>query len=152
MYNTLHTSPVGDIQLHADADGRLTGLYLRHDGTGAPDGPFDAAREQLDAYFAGELERFDLRLAPAGTAFQLRVWEELQRIPFGETISYGELADRVGRPGAARAVGTANGRNPLAIVVPCHRVIGSDGALHGFAGGLERKRWLLAHEGALGDA
>jgi methylated-DNA-[protein]-cysteine S-methyltransferase len=146
VYTILHPSPVGDIQLHADADGRLTGLYLRHDGTGAPDGPFDAAREQLDAYFAGELEAFDLPLAPHGTPFQLRVWEQLAKIPFAETISYKELALRLGDPKVVRAVGLANGRNPISIVVPCHRVIGANGTLTGYGGGLERKRFLLELE------
>ena len=146
MYSILHPSPVGDIQLHADAEGRLTGLYLRHDGTGTHDGPFDAAREQLDAYFAGELEAFDLPLAAHGTPFQLRVWEQLAKIPFAETISYKELANRLGDPKLVRAVGLANGRNPISIVIPCHRVIGADGTLVGYGGGLDRKRWLLDHE------
>jgi methylated-DNA-[protein]-cysteine S-methyltransferase len=146
VYRTIHPSPVGDLQLHADPEGRLTGLYLRHDGTTAADGPFDAAREQLDAYFARELETFDLPLAPHGTPFQLRVWDELTRIPFAETISYKELALRLGDVKLVRAVGLANGRNPLSIVIPCHRVIGADGTLVGYGGGLERKRWLLDHE------
>ena len=145
MYTALHPSPVGDIQLHADGDGVLTGLYLRHDGTGG-DGPFDAAREQLDAYFAGELEEFDLPLALHGTDFQLRVWDQLAQIPFAETISYKELALRLGDLKLVRAVGTANGRNPVSIVIPCHRVIGADGTLVGYGGGLDRKRWLLDHE------
>ena len=145
MYRTLHPSPVGDIQLLADDEGRLTGLYLRHDGAGG-DGPFDAARKQLDAYFAGELQEFDLPLALHGTPFQLRVWEELARIPFAETISYKELALRLGDLKLVRAVGLANGRNPVSIVIPCHRVIGADGTLVGYGGGLERKRWLLDHE------
>ena len=147
MYSAIHPTPVGDIQLHADADGRVTGLYLRHDGTAtSADGPFDGAREQLDAYFAGELEAFDLPLAPHGTPFQLRVWNELIRIPYAETISYKELAVRLGDVKLVRAVGLANGRNPLSIVIPCHRVIGADGTLVGYGGGLERKRWLLDHE------
>jgi methylated-DNA-[protein]-cysteine S-methyltransferase len=146
VYSTLHPSPVGDLQLHADAEGRLTGLYLRHDGSAAGDGPFDAAREQLDAYFAGELEAFELPLAPHGTPFQLRVWDELTRIPYAETISYKQLALRLGDQKLVRAVGLANGRNPLSIVIPCHRVIGADGSLVGYGGGLERKRWLLDHE------
>jgi methylated-DNA-[protein]-cysteine S-methyltransferase len=145
VFRTLHPSPVGDIQLHADAEGRLTGLYLRHDGSGG-DGPFEAAREQLDAYFAGELQEFDLPLMLDGTAFQLRVWEELARIPFAETISYKELALRLGDLKLVRAVGTANGCNPVSIVIPCHRVIGADGTLVGYGGGLDRKRWLLDHE------
>jgi methylated-DNA-[protein]-cysteine S-methyltransferase len=146
MHTTLHPSPVGDILLKAGDDGRLTDLYLRHDVTEAGDGPFDAVREQLDAYFAGELEDFDLPLAPHGTPFQLRVWDELTRIQYGETISYLELALRLGDRKLVRAVGTANGRNPLSIIVPCHRVIGADGTLVGYGGGLERKRWLLEHE------
>jgi methylated-DNA-[protein]-cysteine S-methyltransferase len=146
MYTSLHPSPVGDILLKADDEGRLTGLFLRHDVAEAGDGPFDAVREQLDAYFAGELEDFDLPLAPHGTPFQLRVWDELARIPYGETISYLELALRLGDRKLVRAVGTANGRNPLSIIVPCHRVIGADGTLVGYGGGLERKRWLLEHE------
>ena len=145
MYRTLHPSPVGDLQLHADAEGRLTGLYTRHDDAGG-DGPFDAVREQLDAYFAGELEAFDLPLAPHGTDFQMRVWDELARIPFAETISYKELALRLGDQKLVRAVGLANGRNPISIIIPCHRVIGADGTLVGYGGGLERKRWLLDHE------
>lgn len=107
------------------------------------------ARAQLAAYFAGERRTFDLPLAPEGTPFQQRVWAELQRIPFGETISYGTLARRVGDANASRAVGLANGRNPIAIVIPCHRVIGANGALTGFGGGVEVKRALLRHEGLL---
>ncbi len=105
-----------------------------------------AARRQLAEYFAGARRNFDLPLAPDGTRFQRRVWEELRRIPFAETISYGELARRIARPTAARAVGAANGRNPLAIVVPCHRVIGADGTLTGYGGGLAVKEALLALE------
>jgi len=101
------------------------------------------AKRQLEEYFAGERQDFDLPLSPQGTAFQRRVWAELRRIPFGETISYGELAARIGKPSASRAVGAANGRNPLPVVVPCHRVIGSDGRLTGFGGGLPTKQALL---------
>lgn len=105
----------------------------------------DAVR-QLKAYFAGELENFDLSLAPQGTPFQRRVWIELQKIPYGKTISYGELARRIGNPKASRAVGLANGSNPISIVIPCHRVIGSDGKLTGYGGGLPIKEKLLARE------
>ena len=105
--------------------------------------PFREVTRQLTAYFEGSLKEFDLELAPQGTPFQLRVWEELQRIPYGETISYGELAQRIGNPSASRAVGAANGRNPIPIVIPCHRVIGAGGSLTGFGGGLEVKRALL---------
>ncbi len=104
-------------------------------------------RRQLGEYFAGERQDFDLRLAPEGTPFERSVWDELRKIPFGETRSYGEIAQAIGRPGAARAVGRANGANPIPIVVPCHRVIGSDGSLTGFGGGLEAKSRLLEIEG-----
>ena len=109
----------------------------------APDPVLWDAAEQLASYFAGELREFTLPLRPSGTPFELTVWDGLCRIAYGETTSYGELAGRVGRPGAARAVGRANGRNPLPIVVPCHRVIGADGTLTGYAGGLSVKRALL---------
>jgi methylated-DNA-[protein]-cysteine S-methyltransferase len=108
--------------------------------------PFREAIAQLEAYFEGERREFDLALAPQGTAFQRGVWEMLRTIPYGETISYGELAARLGRSGAARAVGAANGRNPIPIVIPCHRVVGSNGSLTGFGGGLDVKRRLLALE------
>jgi len=104
------------------------------------------ARRQLEAYFRGELRQFDLPIAPRGTPFQLRVWAELLRIPYGATISYGELARRLGDPKLTRAVGAANGANPISIIVPCHRVIGADGSLTGYGGGLEVKRGLLALE------
>jgi methylated-DNA-[protein]-cysteine S-methyltransferase len=106
----------------------------------------DAAEAQLAEYFAGTRREFDLVLDPAGTDFQLRAWKALRTIPFGRTVSYGEQAAELGEPGAARAVGAANGRNPLSIVVPCHRVVAASGALTGFAGGLDTKAWLLDHE------
>jgi len=111
------------------------------------DSLLDEARRQLVAYFAGRRRAFDLPLAPNGTEFQRRVWTELTKIPFGATISYARLARRVSNAAAVRAVGAANGRNPIPIIVPCHRVIGSDGSLTGFGGGLARKQWLLNHEG-----
>ena len=110
------------------------------------DGPFREARRQLEAYFDGDLREFTLELAPEGTLFRQKVWRALLDIPYGATESYGALAERIGLPQAARAVGLANGRNPISIVVPCHRVIGKTGALVGYGGGLERKQWLLAHE------
>ncbi|MEO7795423.1 MAG: methylated-DNA--[protein]-cysteine S-methyltransferase, partial [Thermoanaerobaculia bacterium] len=110
------------------------------------DGPFVETRRELEAYFAGELREFSLALAPEGTLFRQKVWRALLDIPYGATESYGALAQRIGLPQAARAVGLANGRNPISIVVPCHRVIGKNGALVGYGGGLERKQWLLAHE------
>jgi len=151
-------SPIGPLTLVA-ADGRLTGLYMdaqRHrpgeEVVGAPGEaqaePFASAADQLAAYFAGQLTEFDLPLAPAGTQFQLAVWAGLQQIPYGETWSYGQLASKIGNPAAVRAVGLANGRNPIAVVVPCHRVIGADGSLTGYGGGLDRKRFLLDLEAA----
>lgn len=110
------------------------------------DAAFQLARTELTAYFAGALTQFTVPLAPSGTPFQLAVWAALRDIPYGATASYGELANRIGRPSASRAVGAANGANPLPIIIPCHRVIGSSGALTGFGGGLDTKRWLLHHE------
>ena len=107
------------------------------------------AAAQLEEYFTGRRRTFDLPLALRGTRFQQRVWQALGEIPFGSTWSYGDLARRIGSPGAARAVGAANGSNPLPVVVPCHRVIGADGQLTGYGGGIERKQWLLRHEGVL---
>lgn len=107
---------------------------------------FKPVKEQLKAYFAGDLTGFDLLLNPRGTDFQLKVWQALIQIPYGETRSYGDIAEMVGKPEASRAVGAANGQNPLPIVIPCHRVIGSDGGLTGFGGGLECKKFLLSHE------
>lgn len=142
-------SPIGPLTLTAQG-GALTAIDF-----GAPagldsGGPIDPvlaeAARQLAGYFAGELREFDMRVCPSGTPFQLTVWEALRRIPYGETVTYGELARRIGRPTAARAVGRANGQNPLPIVVPCHRVIGADGTLTGYAGGLDIKSALLAVE------
>jgi methylated-DNA-[protein]-cysteine S-methyltransferase len=153
MHITTVESPIGELTLASDGEA-LTGLYMtdqRHRpelpaADGDDDAVLTAAREQLAEYFAGERREFDLPLSPAGTPFQRAVWEALRDIPYGETAGYGELANRLGRPGAARAVGLANGRNPIAIVVPCHRVIGAAGALTGYGGGLERKRYLLELE------
>jgi methylated-DNA-[protein]-cysteine S-methyltransferase len=148
MPHSTLTTPIGELLLTADDDGALTAVHLpnRHpDTTGweRDDELLAEARRQFTEYFAGERTTFDLPLRPHGAPFQLRVWDALLRIPYGETVSYGELARELGHPTAARAVGAANGRNPLAIVVPCHRVIGSNGTLTGYAGGLECKRALL---------
>jgi len=104
------------------------------------------AKNQIGEFFAGKRKEFELPLKPEGSNFQLSVWKELTRIPFGKTITYGELAKRIGKPDAPRAVGLANGKNPISIIVPCHRVIGASGKLTGYGGGLDRKEWLLAHE------
>lgn len=157
-YFTTLPSPVGVLLL--TSDGRaLTGLYLG-ENAGEPVGglevgwqrseePFRVAIEQLNDYFSGRRREFDVPLAATGTGFQQRVWAALATIPFGETRSYGDIARSLGQPGASRAVGLANGQNPISIIVPCHRVIGANGTLTGYGGGLERKRWLLEHEGAL---
>ncbi|HEU5028120.1 MAG TPA: methylated-DNA--[protein]-cysteine S-methyltransferase [Spirillospora sp.] len=149
-------SPVGPLTLVA-LDGALCGLYMvnqRHrppeESFGTPGDPhtepFAATAEQLAAYFAGELTDFDLPLNLRGTPFQGRVWAALQEIPYGETTTYGELAIELGKPSASRAVGLANGKNPVGVIVPCHRVVGSTGSLTGYGGGLDRKRYLLDFE------
>jgi methylated-DNA-[protein]-cysteine S-methyltransferase len=148
-------SPVGRILLTAN-DRALTGLYLEDQkyfpqlaestGEGSRSAILDLAETQLAEYFALQRQQFDLPVAPEGTEFQKQVWQLLQQIPFGETISYGKLAQWYGQPHASRAVGAANGRNPISIVVPCHRVIAANGKLTGYAGGLDRKQWLLQHE------
>ncbi|MFF5764968.1 methylated-DNA--[protein]-cysteine S-methyltransferase [Streptomyces tanashiensis] len=153
IQHTLVDSPYDPLTLVA-VDGVLSRVHMtgqRHrppeETFGEPDPrPFGEAIRQLDAYFAGELTDFDLPLNLIGTPFQLRVWEGLLRIPYGETRTYGELAEELGNPGASRAVGLANGKNPVSIIVPCHRVIGAGGSLTGYGGGLDRKQRLLAFE------
>ena len=151
-------SPLGSVLLVADGDA-LCGVYF-HDQKYLPEidpawvrderSPvLRATRRQLDAYFNGSRDRFELPLAPAGTPFQRAIWNAIAEVPCGATRTYADLATRVGRAGSARAAGAATGRNPLSIIVPCHRIVGSDGSLTGYAGGLERKRQLLAHERAL---
>ncbi len=148
-------SPIGRLLLTSDGTA-LPGLYMEpsrkaqcvdgwlEDATVAP---LSAAMRQLTEYFEGTRREFDLPLRLQGTVFQTRVWRELTEIPYGQTWSYGQLAKRIDKPSASRAVGLANGRNPISILVPCHRVIGADGSLTGYGGGIERKRWLLVHEG-----
>lgn len=141
-------TPVGLLKLTA-GETALTGVWLNAKGTPdrtRPAGLLAEAERQLAAYFAGRLKTFDLPLELTGTPFQREVWTALQDIPFGATWSYGELAERIGRSDAVRAVGAANGQNPIPIVVPCHRLIGKDGSLTGFGGGLTMKAWLLKHE------
>jgi len=159
---TRFPSPVGDL-LFTVSESALTGIHFpSHDrvpkdragwqedkGLGSAGALLARARRQLIEYFAGSRTTFDLPLDPSGTAFQRRVWDALRVIPYGTTTSYGEMARRLGDVRATRAVGAANGKNPIPIVVPCHRVVGSKGELTGFGGGLDRKRWLLEHEGAL---
>jgi methylated-DNA-[protein]-cysteine S-methyltransferase len=152
LYTTVD-SPIGELLLLGDGDA-LHGLYMQdapkpmtlEPGWRADRGTFADVRRQLDEYFGGDRTTFDVPLAAAGTPFQRAVWRGLRGIPYGETMSYGELARRIGRPSAVRAVGLANGRNPISVIVPCHRVIGADGTLTGYGGGIERKRLLLELE------
>ena len=176
-YYTFLDSPIGQLLLTSDGE-NITRLFME-DFEGGPtaiagfadsssrrgfasvrmeswqpgdgDQVLKEAARQIEEYFAGKRQGFDLPLKPEGTGFQQTVWNELTRIPFGHTITYGELARRIGNPDAPRAVGLANGKNPISIIVPCHRVIGASGTLTGYGGGLDRKKWLLEHEGvALG--
>ena len=152
-YYSAIESPLGPLRVQGDGE-FVTGLFMpQHKGCPGPDplwrradAPFAAVRKQLAEYFAGRRQHFDVLIRLAGTPFQQRVWQELVRIPFGTTITYAQLAQRIDKPNASRAVGHANGRNPISIIVPCHRVVGSTGALTGFAGGLHTKAWLLDHE------
>jgi methylated-DNA-[protein]-cysteine S-methyltransferase len=152
-YYSSTQSPIGELLLTGNGTA-LTGLYMQVHKYGREisadwsrdEAAFKPARAQLAAYFAGESHRFEMPIAMAGTPFQQRVWHALLEIPYGATESYGALASRIGAPKAPRAVGLANGRNPVSIIVPCHRVIGANGSLTGYGGGIERKQWLLAHE------
>jgi methylated-DNA-[protein]-cysteine S-methyltransferase len=150
LYDTID-SPLGELLLAGDGHA-LTALHMGGSpalGWRRDPARFREAAEQLRAYFAGDLRDFEIPLAPHGTPFQQRVWAALREIPYGTTISYAELAATVRRPGAARAVGAANGRNPIAVVIPCHRVIGASGTLTGYGGGLDRKRLLLDLEAGI---
>ena len=151
MRYTIFETPIGNLVLAGDDAGLRHILFAGADiprGWTRDHAFLAAARQQIAEYFAGVRQVFDLPLAPAGTAFQQRVWRALVEIPYGRTVSYGALAQRIGNPGAARAVGLANNRNPLPIVIPCHRVIGANGSLTGYGGGLPVKEHLLALEGA----
>ena len=145
-----YDSPIGLIEIGGTSDG-ITSLFFveeRRPEIATNDACEEAVR-QISEYFAGSRQEFDLPVTMEGTEFQRQVWQELQRIPFGQTVSYGDLARSIGKPSAVRAVGAANGDNPVSIIVPCHRVIGSNGGLTGYGGGLPRKQWLLKHEGGL---
>lgn len=148
VHVTTIDSPVGPLALTGRGTGgafALTGLRFGPGEAGDP-APLAAAIDQLGDFFAGQRTAFDVALDPAGTEFQCRVWRALRAIPYGETRSYAQIATGIGAPTATRAVGAANGRNPIVIIVPCHRVVGADGSLTGFGGGLPAKRWLLDHE------
>ena len=153
MKFTTFDSPVGELLLVGDDEG-LAGLYLPGGKNAITPDPswvrdeaaFTEVASQLKEYFAGTRQEFDLTLNPVGSKFQRQVWEALLDIPYGETASYGQTAAAIGHPNGSRAVGAANGQNPIAIIVPCHRVIGANGSLTGYGGGLPMKKWLLAHE------
>ena len=151
---TYMESPVGRLMLTGNAEGLLEIRFMHERANGLEAkwrldaAPFREAIAQLRDYFDGNRRVFDLPLLPRGTPFQLQVWQALREIPYGQTISYAELARRIGKPKAVRAVGAANGKNPLSIVIPCHRVIGSDGSLTGYGGGMKNKEYLLALEGS----
>ncbi len=156
METMIIETPIGALNARVDEAGRLVELHFaeKQSAVGsrgsavaeAPVGNWPVA-QQLFEYFSGKRTVFELDLAPRGTAFQLAVWNALLAIPYGDTISYAELARRIGKPSAVRAVGAANGANPIPVIIPCHRVIGSNGTLTGYGGGIERKQWLLALEG-----
>lgn len=145
-----YQSLIGNLKLVSDGDYLTEIRFSAGESAGLPGHPvLDRVVAQLDAYFSGELQEFDLPLRPDGTRFQQQVWDQLVKIPYGATLTYLELARRLGDEKVIRAAARANGQNPIPIVIPCHRVIGADGRLTGYAGGVERKRWLLQHEGAL---
>jgi methylated-DNA-[protein]-cysteine S-methyltransferase len=152
LVSRMMPSPIGPLRLVARGDALVAIDFPDHDGGVAarpirtPHAILDRARTELEEYFAGKRTTFTVPLAAEGTPFQQRVWDALTTIPFGETWSYGQVARAIRRPSASRAVGAANGKNPLPIIVPCHRVIGASGSLVGFGGGLPTKKWLLAHE------
>lgn len=155
LFHTTLESPIGTLSIVADDDAhavvevRFANSPLQDGEGGPPDDEHPVLRQaaaELDEYFAGERTTFDVTLAPRGTAFQLAAWKALEAIPFGETVSYGDQARKLGDVNKSRAVGAANGQNPIPIIVPCHRVIGANGSLTGFGGGLESKAWLLRHE------
>jgi methylated-DNA-[protein]-cysteine S-methyltransferase len=154
--HTTVESPIGQLLILGDGE-TVTGLYTAKQAHPPAqigerdDTAFAVAKRQLREYFDGQRQHFELPLAPRGTPFQQRVWDELQRIDYGETVSYRDIAERIGKPTAVRAVGAANGRNPISIIVACHRVVGSDGSLTGYGGGLAAKVWLLSHEAKFRD-
>lgn len=147
LFESTTESPLGPVRVAVNDRGSVVAVSFV-DGVEGGDGEprCEPALRQLHEYFRGERRQFEVELDPSGTDFELQVWAELRQIPYGATTTYGEIAQRIGDPDASRAVGVANARNPIGIIVPCHRVIGSDGDLTGYAGGLDRKKWLLDHE------
>jgi methylated-DNA-[protein]-cysteine S-methyltransferase len=147
-YKAYYKSPLGPIEISGMPDSILTVDFVEKLLPGDADLPFclKTCIKQIDEYFNGKRKEFLLKLDPQGTIFQRKVWQQLEKIPFGAVVSYREIASIIGKPKACRAVGSANGRNPIAIIIPCHRVVGSDGSLTGYGGGLWRKEWLIKHE------
>lgn len=151
MRVTHFLSPIGTLEISSESGFIIRVSFLDNEPSiNDSDSVLDKCAKQLDEYFKNQRTEFDLPLNPKGTDFQKTVWKELQNIPFGKTTSYMDLANQLGDPKVIRAAGTANGRNPIAIIIPCHRVIGTDGNLTGYAGGLKRKQWLLEHESSQG--
>jgi methylated-DNA-[protein]-cysteine S-methyltransferase len=148
IYKTYYKSPLGPIEISGMQESILSVDFVEEMLPGDADLPFclKTCLNQIDEYFNGKRKEFLLKLDPQGTNFQKLIWRQLEKIPFGEVVSYGEIASVIGKPKACRAVGHANGKNPIAIIIPCHRVIGSDGRLTGYGGGLWRKEWLIKHE------
>lgn len=149
MKTAIISTPLGLLEIKDDGDGLVSVLFLDSEDIAVSDhvsGELKEAVEQLLEYFEGKRSRFNLKLSPEGTAFQKRVWRQLEDIPFGKTLTYQQMANNLGNPKVIRAAASANGKNPISIIIPCHRVIGSDGSLTGYAGGLPRKKWLLEHE------
>lgn len=149
MKTAIISTPIGFIEVNGDEDGLASVVFLDSDDCAVSESisrELKDAVEQLREYFDGKREEFSLKLSPKGTDFQKRVWKRLQEIPFGKTTSYQQMANQLGDPKVIRATASANGKNPISIIISCHRVIGSDGSLTGYAGGLHRKKWLLEHE------
>ena len=147
---TYYESPLGWLAISSNGSAITKIQFVQEAGEeDTPDQVINQTIEQLNEFFAGQRHTFDLPLAPEGTEFEQKVWEQLQHIPYGATVTYGDISRKLGDPNLMRAVGRANGKNPISIVIPCHRVIGSDNKLTGYAGGLPNKEWLLRHEGAL---
>ena len=147
-YKAIYMSPLGAIEIVGTRDSILSLEFTDKEQASDVDLPFGLkdCLEQIDEYFRGKRKEFSLTLDPPGTEFQKSVWRQLEKVPYGSVTSYGKIADLIGKPAASRAVGNANGKNPIAIIIPCHRVVGSDGNLTGYGGGLWRKEWLIRHE------
>ncbi len=151
MFRTVIGSPLGPVEIRTDGQFVISVTYQDHEGITdeLPCPVLKMAVAQLREYFTGKRKEFDIPVRPSGSVFEGKVWEQIMEIPYGVTISYGTLAKRIGMPRSARAVGRANGRNPVAIIIPCHRVVGANGSLTGYSGGLWRKEWLIRHEAAI---